>query len=455
MAKDKTVFVCSNCGQESVKWLGRCPSCNEWNTFVEEVIRVDAKTNRNFNTKTVSVPVKINDITVEDNEARIISGDHEFDRVLGGGIVKGSIILVGGEPGIGKSTLMLQLAVRLNTCKILYVSGEESKSQIKMRYDRISSEPCDNVYLLNETDVDIIFEHAEKLDPDILIIDSIQTIYNKNLESSAGTISQVRECTARFQQYAKTTQTPVFLVGHITKDGTIAGPKVLEHIVDVVVMFEGERNYGYRMLRTVKNRFGSASELGIYLMQQNGLVEVDNPSDILISKNTMNLSGVSLAVVMEGLRSIIIETQALVSSSAYGNAQRTTNGFDYRRLNMLLAVLEKRCNFNLASKDVFFNITGGLKIDDPAVDLSVVCAILSSLVDMPLNHECCFAAEIGLSGELRPVPHIEKRIAEAEKSGIGKIIVAGYGLNKLSLTNKKIEVVGLNRIDEVFRHLFG
>ncbi|MDD4141573.1 MAG: DNA repair protein RadA [Bacteroidales bacterium] len=455
MVKDKTVFVCSNCGQESVKWLGRCPSCNEWNTFVEEVIRVDAKTNRNFNTKTVSVPVKINDITVEDNEARIISGDHEFDRVLGGGIVKGSIILVGGEPGIGKSTLMLQLAVRLNTCKILYVSGEESKSQIKMRYDRISSEPCDNVYLLNETDVDIIFEHAEKLDPDILIIDSIQTIYNKNLESSAGTISQVRECTARFQQYAKTTQTPVFLVGHITKDGTIAGPKVLEHIVDVVVMFEGERNYGYRMLRTVKNRFGSASELGIYLMQQNGLVEVDNPSDILISKNTMNLSGVSLAVVMEGLRSIIIETQALVSSSAYGNAQRTTNGFDYRRLNMLLAVLEKRCNFNLASKDVFFNITGGLKIDDPAVDLSVVCAILSSLVDMPLNHECCFAAEIGLSGELRPVPHIEKRIAEAEKSGIGKIIVAGYGLNKLSLTNKKIEVVGLNRIDEVFRHLFG
>lgn len=455
MAKDKTVFVCSNCGQESVKWLGRCPSCNEWNTFVEEVIRVDAKTNRNFNTKTVSVPVKINDITVEDNEARIISGDHEFDRVLGGGIVKGSIILVGGEPGIGKSTLILQLAVRLNTCKILYVSGEESKSQIKMRYDRISSEPCDNVYLLNETDVDIIFEHAEKLDPDILIIDSIQTIYNKNLESSAGTISQVRECTARFQQYAKTTQTPVFLVGHITKDGTIAGPKVLEHIVDVVVMFEGERNYGYRMLRTVKNRFGSASELGIYLMQQNGLVEVDNPSDILISKNTMNLSGVSLAVVMEGLRSIIIETQALVSSSAYGNAQRTTNGFDYRRLNMLLAVLEKRCNFNLASKDVFFNITGGLKIDDPAVDLSVVCAILSSLVDMPLNHECCFAAEIGLSGELRPVPHIEKRIAEAEKSGIGKIIVAGYGLNKLSLTNKKIEVVGLNRIDEVFRHLFG
>ncbi|MDD2204734.1 MAG: DNA repair protein RadA [Bacteroidales bacterium] len=454
MAKDKIVYVCSNCGHESMKWLGKCPNCNEWNTMTEEVVSVSKNIRTVDKDVKKSFPVLITDVVSEDDKFRIVSKDNEFNRVLGGGIVRGSIVLVGGEPGIGKSTLMLQISDSLSELKVLYVSGEESKQQIKMRYDRICKGNS-NIYLLSETDIDVILDKARMLAPDIIIIDSIQTIYNRNFETSAGSISQIRECTSQFQQYAKSSNIPVFLIGHITKDGSIAGPKILEHIVDGVIMFEGEKNYGYRILRTIKNRFGSASELGMYLMQQNGLVEVSNPSEILLSQNTENLSGISHAATIEGMRPIIIEVQALVSSAAYGSPQRTTTGFDFRRLNMLLAVLEKRCNFKLSSKDVFLNITGGIKVDDPAIDLAVVCAVLSSTVDIPLNHEYCFAGEIGLSGEIRPVSHIEKRLSEAAKIGFNKMIVAGFGLEKLNLSKNNIEIIGLNRIDEVFRLLFG
>ena len=452
--KTKSTFICSNCGYESPKWLGHCPSCNSWNTFVEETVKQDNHTSKTMLSELKSEPTPIDEIILDDKEIRIKTGDDEFDRVLGGGIVSGSIVLVGGEPGIGKSTLMLQISVKLSQLKILYVSGEESQQQIKMRYDRIGKGNNKHIYILNETDIDSILEHAKRLQPDIMIIDSIQTVYDNAIDASAGSISQIRECTALFQQYAKVMHTPVFLIGHITKDGLIAGPKILEHIVDVVVMFEGERNYGYRILRTVKNRFGSSSELGMYLMQQTGLVEVKNPSEILISKNTENLSGISLGATIEGMRPIIIEVQSLVSTAAYGTPQRTTTGFDFRRLNMLLAVLEKRCNFRLSAKDVFLNITGGIRVDDPAIDLAVVCAVLSSSVDIPLPHNYCFAGEIGLSGEIRPVSHIEKRISEAEKIGFKKIIVSGYGIDKLDRTRLEIELVGVNRIDEVFRLLF-
>ncbi|MDL2227303.1 DNA repair protein RadA [Bacteroidales bacterium OttesenSCG-928-K03] len=455
MAKTKTVFLCTNCGNESMKWMGKCPACGEWNTLVEEHIKQDKKEDRKLGFIKQSEPVKIEEISGSDSEQRIVSDDNEFNRVLGGGIVKGSIVLVGGEPGIGKSTLMLQIAIALNDLKVLYVSGEESRSQIKMRYDRIKKNTSDNLFLLNETDIDIIFDEIKKLNPDILIIDSIQTIYNTSFESSAGSIMQIRECTAAFQQYAKSSQVPVFLIGHITKDGTIAGPKILEHIVDTVIMFEGERNYGYRILRTIKNRFGSASELGMYFMQQSGLVQVNNPSEVLLSNNTENLSGISIGATIEGMRPIIVEVQALVGTSAFGAPQRTTTGFDVRRLNMLLAVLEKRCNFKLSAKDVFLNIAGGIRIDDPAIDLAVVSAVLSSAVDMPLNHDYCFAGEIGLAGEVRPVTHIEKRISEAEKIGFNKMIISGHGIKKLDIRGTNIEIIGLNRIDEVFRYLFG
>jgi DNA repair protein RadA/Sms len=439
-----------------MKWMGKCPACGEWNTFREEHIKQDKKEDRKpHGFIQNSTPVKIDEISYDDNEIRIHSDDNEFNRVLGGGIVKGSIVLVGGEPGIGKSTLMLQIAIGLKDLKVLYVSGEESKSQIKMRYDRIKKNNSDNLFLLNETDIDIIFDEVKKLNPDLVIIDSIQTIYNTSFESSAGSIMQIRECTAAFQQYAKSSQVPVFLIGHITKDGSIAGPKILEHIVDAVIMFEGERNYGYRILRTIKNRFGSASELGMYFMQQSGLIQVNNPSEVLLSNNTENLSGISIGATMEGMRPIIVEVQALVGTSAFGAPQRTTTGFDIRRLNMLLAVLEKRCNFKLSSKDVFLNIAGGIRIDDPAIDLAVVSAVLSSTVDMPLNHDYCFAGEIGLAGEVRPVTHIEKRISEAEKIGFKKMIISGYGIKKLDIRGANIEIIGLNRIDEVFRYLFG
>ena len=457
MAKAKTVFFCSNCGNESVKWMGKCPACNEWNTFVEEVVKKDKNEDRkpNHGFTQHAAPIKIADVSCDDNEIRIPTVDNEFNRVLGGGIVKGSIVLVGGEPGIGKSTLMLQIAISLCDLKVLYVSGEESKSQIKMRYDRIKKNNSDNLFLLNETDIDTIFDELKTLRPDIVIIDSIQTIYNTSFESSAGSIMQIRECTAAFQQYSKSSQVPVFLIGHITKDGSIAGPKILEHIVDTVIMFEGERNYGYRILRTIKNRFGSSAELGMYFMQQSGLVQVSNPSEVLMSKNTENLSGISIGATVEGMRPIIVEVQALVGTAAYGTPQRTTTGFDVRRLNMLLAVLEKRCNFKMSAKDVFLNITGGIRIDDPAIDLAVVCAVLSSAVDMPLSQDYCFAGEIGLAGEIRPVTHIEKRISEAQKIGFKKMIISGHGIKKLDMKETNIEIIGLNRIDEVFRYLFG
>ncbi len=454
MAKNKTYYVCSDCGYESLKWLGKCPSCNEWNTFKTFTVKADKKNPfKDVNTQNIPIPIK--DVANTDDEVRYLVDDNEFNRVLGGGIVKGSIILVGGEPGIGKSTLMLQVALKFGDLKVLYVSGEESKSQIKLRYDRVKTSDNDNVLILNETDIDAVFKQAEEIEPDLLIIDSIQTIYNTSLEASPGSVMQVRECTMQFQKFAKTKHIPVILIGHITKDGNIAGPKILEHIVDVVIMFEGERNYGYRVLRTIKNRFGPSSEIGMYLMHEKGLQQVTNPSEILLSKNTEDLSGIAIGVTLEGVRAMMIEIQALVSTAAYGTPQRMTSGFDIKRLNMLLAVLEKRCQFKLSVKDVFLNITGGLKIDDPAIDLAVVASVLSSSIDIPIDKTVCFAAEVGLSGEIRPVSHIEKRINEAEKLGFKNIIVSGFGLEKLNIKNKKIEILGMNRIDQVFRYLFG
>lgn len=454
MAKNKTYYVCSDCGYESLKWLGKCPSCNEWNTFKTFTVKED-NINPFKNTLTQNEPVSINNIENTDDEVRYLVDDNEFNRVLGGGIVKGSIILVGGEPGIGKSTLMLQIALQFGNLKVLYVSGEESKSQIKLRYDRVKTSDKNNVLILNETDIDAIFKQVEDVDPDLLIIDSIQTIYNTSLEASPGSVLQVRDCTMQFQKFAKTKQIPVILIGHITKDGNIAGPKILEHIVDVVIMFEGERNYGYRILRTVKNRFGPSSEIGMYLMHEKGLQQVNNPSEILLTKNTEDLSGIAIGVTIEGVRAVMIEIQALVSTAAYGTPQRMTSGFDVKRLNMLLAVLEKRCEFKLSAKDVFLNITGGLKIDDPAIDLAVVASVLSSNIDITIDKTICFAAEVGLSGEVRPVSHIEKRINEAEKLGFKDIIVSGFGLEKLNLKKHSINILGMNRIDEVFRYLFG
>jgi DNA repair protein RadA/Sms len=454
MAKIKKAFFCQNCGVQSPKWLGKCPSCNEWNTFVEEIIQSDKadkiweNTTNNRNNK----PILISDINLSD-EIRIDSNNNELNRVLGGGIVPGSLILIGGEPGIGKSTLMLQVALNLKNLKVLYISGEESEQQIKMRAERIG---CSNknCYVYTETSTQNIFAQINEVTPNILIIDSIQTLTTSVIDSSAGSVSQIRECTSELQRFAKQTATPVFLIGHITKDGSLAGPKIIEHMVDTVLQFEGERNYDYRILRSSKNRFGSASELGIFEMQNNGLREVSNPSEILISHKDEQLSGVSISATIEGLRPILIETQALVSSAAYGTPQRSSTGFDTRRLNMLLAVLEKRCGFRLGAKDVFLNLTGGIKVDDPALDLGVVCAILSSNEDIPITEKICFAAEVGLSGEIRPVNRIEQRISEADKLGFEKIIISKYNGKGLKQKNYNIEVVYVNKIEEVFSLLF-
>lgn len=455
MPKPKTIFLCQNCGHQSPKWLGRCPSCNEWNTFAEEVV-VTGKKSGSYS-ETVSSqktsPKLISQIQFE-TEKRIDTNDGELNRVLGGGLVSGSVVLVGGEPGIGKSTLMLQIALKTNGYKVLYITGEESEQQIKMRADRlgIANNDC---YILTETSTQAIFSHLQLLQPQIIIVDSIQTLHTDIIESSAGSISQTRECANELQQYAKLTNTPVFLIGHITKDGQLAGPKILEHIVDAVLQFEGDRNYGYRILRSVKNRFGSTSELGIYEMQGNGLREVSNPSELLISHRDEQLSGISIAATIEGLRPMLIETQALVSSAAYGVPQRSTTGFDSRRLNMLLAVLEKRNGFRLATKDVFLNIAGGIRVDDPGIDLAVVAAVLSSNEDMPVSQKYCFAAEVGLSGEIRAVSRIEQRIAEASKLGFEKIFISNYGLKGLSLKNQNIQLIPVSRIEDVFRALFG
>lgn len=451
--KVKTSFFCQSCGHNAPKWLGKCPSCGQWNTFVEEIIKKENDPSApSFTSKTSKIHV-ISDIEIG-TEQRIILPDSELNRVLGGGLVPGSLILFGGEPGIGKSTLLLQIALRLKGKKVLYISGEESEQQIKMRAERIDAENK-SCYILTETSTQHFFKHIEQLQPELLIVDSIQTLHTSLIDSSPGSVSQIRECTGELLRYSKESGTPVFLIGHITKDGNIAGPKILEHMVDVVLQFEGDRNHIYRLLRSIKNRFGSTNELGIYEMISSGLREVSNPSEILISHRDEQLSGVAIAATMEGLRPMLIEIQALVSTAAYGTPQRSSTGFDLRRLSMLLAVLEKRCGFRLAAKDVFLNIAGGIRVDDPAIDLAVICAVLSSSEDISINHNITFAAEVGLSGEIRPVTRIDQRISEAEKLGFDKIFISKYNKKGLDIKNFTIEIVFVSRVDEVFRLLFG
>ncbi len=453
MAKTKTAFFCQNCGAQYAKWVGQCTSCKQWNTVVEEVIQKEEKTNwRSVSNATprTSKPLRINEID-PGNELRWDTGNIEFNRVLGGGLVAGSLTLLGGEPGIGKSTLLLQMALKLPFTS-LYVSGEESQRQIKMRAERIHPAST-NCYVLTETKTQNIFQHIARLTPDLVIIDSIQTLHSDYIDSSPGSISQIRECTAELIKFAKESHTPVILVGHITKDGSLAGPKILEHMVDTVLQFEGDRNYVYRILRSLKNRFGSTSELGIYEMLGDGLREVNNPSEILISNTDEGLSGAAVAATMEGMRPLLIEIQALVSSAVYGTPQRSATGFNAKRLNMLLAVLEKRAGFKLAAKDVFLNITGGITVDDPAIDLAVVAAILSSNADLPIEKGVCFAAEIGLAGEIRPVQRIDQRIVEAEKLGFSMIFVSKN--NKIGVKKSKIAIQQVAKIEEVVAHLFG
>ncbi|MEY4215959.1 MAG: hypothetical protein RLZZ68_415 [Bacteroidota bacterium] len=452
MAKAKTAFFCQSCGYESPKWVGKCPSCGEWNSMVEETVVKSASKGQPFSRqRTENVPVLLKDIQ-ETGTSRIQLMDSELNRVLGGGLVLGEIILIGGDPGIGKSTLLLQMAVK-EQLRILYVSGEESEQQIKMRAERLGiSNP--NCHLLIETDVTQIIQHSTKLSPDLLIVDSIQTLFYPEIESAPGSVSQVRECTALLLRYAKESNVPVFLIGHITKEGSIAGPKVLEHMVDAVLQFEGDRNHFYRLLRTVKNRFGSTNELGIYEMQGTGLRMVENPSEILITNTDGTLSGSCIATTLEGLRPLQVEVQALVSTAAYGTPQRSSNGFDPKRLNMLLAVLEKRCAFRLAMKDVFLNIAGGIKVDDPAVDLAVIMAVLSSNADIPVNRAFTFAAEVGLSGEIRPINRIETRITEAQKLGYTHIFISEYNKG-LKPETYDIQLIACKKLEEVVKRVFG
>lgn len=457
MAKTKTSYFCQNCGAQSGKWIGKCPSCNEWNTYVEEVVSKgdDAKTPGIASTTTqrASKPQLVSEISLSEQH-RISVYDSELSRVLGGGLVPGSLILFGGEPGIGKSTLMLQVALNMKNLKVLYVSGEESEQQIRMRAERIGMNNP-NCYILTETSTQNIFKQIELLEPNLLIVDSIQTLHSAHIESSPGSVSQIRECTSELMRYAKESGTAVFLIGHITKDGSLAGPKVLEHMVDTVLQFEGDRNHVYRLLRSTKNRFGSTNELGIYEMQGSGLREVSNPSEILITAREELVSGVAIAATMEGLRPMLIETQALVSSAAYGTPQRSSTGFDLRRLSMLLAVLEKRCGFRLGIKDVFLNIAGGIKVEDPGIDLALVCAVLSSNEDMPISPKVCFAGEVGLSGEIRPVNRIDQRISEAEKLGFEHIFISKYNKKGLDLKSYHIKITMVGKIEEVFSLLFG
>lgn len=464
MSKVKKAFFCQNCGFESVKWIGQCPSCGQWNTFVEELIQKETARNNNdwknyTEEKRISKTISLNEIKSSE-EKRLLTADQELNRVLGGGIVPGSIILVAGEPGIGKSTLFLQNGLWLKDITVLYISGEESEQQIKMRADRMKL-INENFYLLTETSTQIIFQEIKKLKPQLVIVDSVQTLQTPLIDSSPGSVSQIRECAAEFQRFAKETSTPVFLIGHITKDGSIAGPKILEHMVDTVLQFEGDRHYAYRILRTLKNRFGSTAELGIYEMTDEGMRGVINPSEILITQKEEQLSGIAIAATIEGMRPLLIEVQALVTQSVYGTPQRTVSGFDLRRLQLLLAVLEKRGGFHFGMKDVFLNIAGGLKVEDPSIDLAVLCALLSSYEDVALSQHICFAGEVGLSGEIRAVNRIEQRIAEAEKLGFEKIIVSKYnqkGLSKqkFNLPDRQagIEVVTMGRVEEVYQYLF-
>ena len=448
MAKVKTTFFCQSCGSQYSKWQGQCTACKQWNTIVEEVIqkpeKSDWKTPATSTSKRVSKPLKINEID-DSKDARMNMQDAEFNRVLGGGMVPGSLTLLGGEPGIGKSTLLLQIALK-SPYKTLYVSGEESQKQIKMRAKRIQPD-SDNCYILTETKTQNIFKQVEALEPDIVVVDSIQTLHSDYIESSPGSISQIKECTTELIKFAKETATPVLLIGHITKDGNIAGPKILEHMVDTVLQFEGDRNHVFRILRANKNRFGPTNELGIYEMQGSGLREVSNPSEILISEKDGELSGNAIAATLEGMRPLMIEVQALVSTAVYGTPQRSATGFNAKRLNMLLAVLEKRAGFRLGAKDVFLNITGGITVDDPAIDLAVVASILSSNEDEALQSDYCFAAEVGLSGEIRPVQRVEQRILEAEKLGFSTIFISKY--NKIALKNSKIKIQLISKIEDL------
>ncbi|HKR03074.1 MAG TPA: DNA repair protein RadA [Bacteroidia bacterium] len=455
MSKIKTTFFCQNCGAQSSKWTGKCPSCGEWNTYVEELITKGEKKEawQTSSASRVSKPILIHEINLDDQQ-RIVLPDDELNRVLGGGLVPGSLVLLGGEPGIGKSTLMLQIVLNLEKQKALFISGEESEQQIRMRAERIGLKKA-KCFILTETTTQIIFKQIEQLKPDILIIDSIQTLYSNNIESAPGSVSQIRECAGELFRFAKETGTPVFLIGHITKDGIIAGPKVLEHMVDTVLQFEGDRHHIYRILRATKNRFGSTAELGIYEMEGSGLREVSNPSEILISHRDELLSGVAIACTMDGMRPMLIEAQALVSSAVYGTPQRSSTGFDLRRLSMLLAVLEKRCGFRLAAKDVFLNIAGGIKVEDPAIDLAVICAVLSSNEDISIPPKTCFTGEVGLSGEIRPVNRIEQRIIEAEKLGFEKIYFSKYNLPTVDKSKKSgIKLIPVSKVEEVFASLF-
>lgn len=458
MAKTKTVYVCSHCGADSPKWLGKCPNCGEWNTYVEEVVAKEVPSAKRpvssgLSERGQARPVLLRDITAE-KEDRLDLKDQELNRVLGGGLVKGSLVLIGGEPGIGKSTLVLQTILKLHDLKVLYVSGEESYRQLKMRADRLAPD-SQNCLILCETNLEQIFVQAQNVQPDLLIIDSIQTIFTELVESSPGSVSQVRECSAAILKYAKESGVPVLLIGHINKEGSIAGPKVLEHIVDTVLQFEGDQHYMYRILRSIKNRFGSTAELGIYEMRQEGLREVSNPSELLLTQNHEGLSGVAIAAAIEGIRPFLIETQALVSSAVYGTPQRSATGFDIRRMNMLLAVLEKRAGFKLAQKDVFLNIAGGLRVNDPAIDLAVLAAVLSSSLDISIEPGVCMAGEVGLSGEIRPVNRIEQRILEAEKLGFSRILIPHNNLKGFDTSRCRIQIVQVRKVEEAFRQLFG
>ncbi len=457
MAKSKSVFYCQNCGAQSAKWIGKCPACNEWNTYLEEIVNKKEEEKYTWREKNsretyLSKPQALDEILDNPSE-RVSTKDSELDRVLGGGLVKGSLILLGGEPGIGKSTLLLQIGLTITHQKVLYVTGEESASQIKLRAERVNKRN-DNFLVLTETNSQRIFQHCKEIHPNILIVDSIQTVYTDMIESTSGSVSQIRECAAEFQRFAKENGVIVILVGHITKDGSIAGPKVLEHIVDVVLQFEGDTNYIYRLLRTHKNRFGSTAEIGIYEMDRQGLKIVTNPSQLLLTDRTEAMSGISISSNIEGLRPMMVEVQALVGNAVYGTAQRSATGFDIRRMHMLLAVLEKRAGYKLAMKDVFLNIAGGIKISDPATDLAVLSSIMSSYEDQPISYKYAFAGEVGLSGEIRSVNRVEQRITEAEKLGFEKIFLSAYSQNHLQQVNSKIEIVYISKVYELLANLF-